>query len=91
MKVHCVYMPDAIMFICRMLVLLNKLLDSALFLYAGFHSVYMPDVTGSQQKNRASALCLYAGCHSVYMPNHFHFKNTMRIHCVYMPNAILAM
>ena len=44
-KVHCVYMPDAILSICRMVVLFKQEgSDSALCLDAGCHSVYMPDV-----------------------------------------------
>ena len=43
-KVHCVYMPDASLFTCQMSCSLNKCIESALCLYAGYHSVYMPDV-----------------------------------------------
>ena len=43
-KVHCVYIPDAILSIFRMSLLLNKSRESALCLYSGCHSAYMPDI-----------------------------------------------
>ena len=66
-KVHCVYIPDAILSICRMSLLLTKM---------KVHCVYMPDaILSICRMSRLlcticeSALCLYSGCHSVYMPN----------------------
>ena len=65
---HCVYMPDAILVICRMSLLLNNAVK--------VHCVYMPDAILSIcrmsllfNKNRQCELCLYVGCHSVYMPD----------------------
>ena len=65
MKVHCVYIPDVILSICRMSLLLWKYNESALSLSSGCHFVY-----------------IYAGCH-------FCFNKTLKVNCVYIPDAIL--
>ena len=62
-KVHCVYIPDAILSICRMSLLLKqkpwKIIVSICRM----------------------SFCLYAGCH-------FCIQKTMKMHCVYIPDAI---
>ena len=45
MKVHCVYIPDATLSICRMSLLLKQNNEHALCLYSGCHFEYMPDAT----------------------------------------------
>ena len=89
MQVHCVYIPDVILTICRMsLLLLNNNIESALCLYAGCHSFYMPDVTFALKTIKL--LCVYVSdivlsmCRMLLL-----FKNTMRMHCVYIPDVIL--
>ena len=61
MKVHCVYIPDVILSICRMSLLLTKTNESALCLYAGCLFVYMPDAI--------FALNINVKVHCVYIPD----------------------
>ena len=42
-EVHCVYIPDVILFICGMF-FVQQSNERALCVYSGCHSVYMPDV-----------------------------------------------
>ena len=87
MNVHCDYIPDAILFICRMSSLRTKGNECALCLYSGCHSVYMPDVT--------FALTNTVQVHCVYMPDNIlsvcrmslSSNKSLKVHCVYMPES----
>ena len=67
-KVYCVYMPDASLSICRMSCVFEQDRESAMCLYAGCHSVYMPDVTLVNKSWKCivsicrMSFCLYSGC-----------------------------
>ena len=64
-EVHCVYMPDAILTICRMSLLFQKIMK--------VHCVYMPDAIQSICRmllvltQKTMKVHCVDGCHSVYM------------------------
>ena len=66
---HCVYFPDAILSICRMLLLLYKGHESGLCLYAGCHFVYMPDVVFAFKTKSVKVHCVYIPDVIRYMPD----------------------
>ena len=73
MKVHCVYIPDVTVSICRMFFLFPKCTESILCLYSGCHSVCMPDVIFGWKRLRKCIVsifrmpfCLYAGCNGCF-------------------------
>ena len=68
-NVHCVYISDAILSKCLMLLLLFNMAVEVHCVYIGCHFVYMPDVIVVQQKQWKCivsifrmSFCLYAGC-----------------------------
>ena len=88
MKGHCVYIPDAILFICRISLLIKHGCESALCLYSGCHCVYMPDVNFVEQSNE-SASCQYSDVILFICRMAFLFQKALKAHCVYFPDAIL--
>ena len=59
MKVHCVYIPDVTLSICRMSLLLKQINESALCLNSGCCFVYMPDVRLAKNKKVVNVHCDY--------------------------------
>ena len=87
---HCVYILNVILSICRMSLLLKHESDKSLCLYSECHYLYMPDVILYIQESSESE-CVYIPdvilsiCRMSLL-----FKKAVEVHCVYIPDVTVS-
>ena len=80
MKVHGVYIPDAISSILRMSLLIQNGSESELCVYSGCHFVYVADVTSASTKTM--------NVHCFYIPDaNFALTKQQESECCLYPDA----